>query len=340
MTRVSIAIATVLLCLGVRPPASALTLQASVDKSEITVGDLVTYTLTIRHTEDEHIIRTPETTELFGPFEVRQFRTIPTKRTKQGALEERAEYLLTAYETGDRQIPAASVVFVTSSGDTNQVRSQEMTIRVESVLAQLGADPQHLGEADIKDIKPPSAIKGRGLGWLVWAGAIGLVALAMGSYVWYKHRLELWRRRVTRIEKPVNELAEFDKIAIRDLLQKREYKTLHILLSEALRRYIERRWDIDAMERTTYEIVEMLRNHDVRSDHVAMVQDYLDDCDLVKFAKYVPPLETMQGMVERAKEIVRNTQRFVALPPEESVSEAAVGVQSVHAPEAEPGDPA
>jgi len=233
-------------------------------------------------------------------------------------------------------------VFVTSSGDTNEVRSQEMTVRVESVLAQLGADPQNLQEVDIKDIKPPAAVKRRGLGWLIWAGAIALLALVMGSYVWYKHRLEVWRRRATRVEKPVNELAEFDKIAIRDLLQRGEYKALHILLSEALRRYIERRWDIDAMERTTYEIVEMLRHHDVRPDHVAMVQDYLDDCDLVKFAKYVPPMETMQGMVERAKEIVRSTQRFVALPAQQSEAETAVRTdltetQTVRAPDVDPG---
>jgi hypothetical protein len=335
-------IATLLLCVLAHSSASALSLKSSVDKSRITVGDPVTYVLTIRYSQDEQIIRAPETEELFGPFEVRGFRRIPGKKDRNGTTEDRVEYVMTAYETGKHEIPSVSVVFTTASGDTTQVRSDPMSIEVESVMPQLGATGVEPEETDIHDIRPPAKIARGGLGWLLWAGVVALVALVMGSYVWYKHRLELWRRRVSELEKPVDELAEFDKIAVLRLLEKGEYKTLHILLSEALRRYIERRWDIDAMERTTYEIVYMMRDRDLLEEHIAMVRDYLDDCDLVKFAKYVPSAEVMAGMVDRGKDIVRATKRFDGLaeevPGPVALQDQATGEPVVRVPDSDTGE--
>lgn len=333
------AASVVLLLLLGHSVASGLSLQASVDKSKVTVGDPITYTLTIRHREDERIIRAPETEELFGPFHVQSFRRIPAGKDKKGGQEDRIEYVITAYETGSQQIPPVSVVFTTASGDTTQVQTEPIGIEVASVLPELGVDDPQSEDVEIRDIKPPAEIRGSGLGWLVWAGVVALVALAMGSYVWYKHRLKLWELRARDLEHPVDELAELEKIAVLGLIEKGEYKRLHILLSEALRRFIGRRWGIDAMERTTFEIAYLLRDQGVSEDHVALIRDFLDDCDLVKFAKYVPPKEVMGGMVERAREIVRSTRKFVVVAGEgEGTELAGEGPQVPQEPAAETSD--
>ena len=95
----------VLFCLLGHSAALALSFGSSVDKSSITVGDLVTYTLTIRYAEEEKILRAPETADHFGPFEVRDFRRMPGKKDKKGMVEDRVEYVITAYQAGQYEIP-------------------------------------------------------------------------------------------------------------------------------------------------------------------------------------------------------------------------------------------
>ena len=318
MNWLEIGMGALLLCLLGYNAALALSIDSSVDKSQITVGDWITYTLTIRYGEDEQIIRAPEILDQLGLFEVRDVRKIPGKKDKKGMVEDKVEYVITAYQTGQYEIPPVSVIFVTASGDTSEIRSEQINIEVESVLPDLGVDSEDLQEEDIQDIKPPVKIEQVGLGWLLWIGVAVLAISLMRVYLWRKHRLEEWRRRKPGEEKPIDELAEFDKIAAMKLLEKGEYKMFHILLSDALRRYMERRWGIDAMERTTYEIAELMGDADIDEKSIAMTHSYLEECDLVKFAKYVPPMEVMERMVERGKDIVRATQRFVGLPTEDT----------------------
>jgi hypothetical protein len=91
------------------------------------------------------------------------------------------------------------------------------------------------------------------------------------------------------------------------LLAMGEYKRHYALVADALRRYIERRYGIEAMERTTWEIVVSMRQAPLERPTVATFEAFLSGCDLVKFAKYIPPPEEMEKVVGRAKAIVSAT---------------------------------
>ena len=50
-----------------------------------------------------------------------------------------------------------------------------------------------------------------------------------------------------------------------------------------------------------------MRNDGIADHVVRRIEDFLSECDLVKFAKHIPELETMESAVERAKEIIRES---------------------------------
>jgi hypothetical protein len=223
-------------------------------------------------------------------------------------VEELSGFILTSYAVGQHEIPAIPVGYATASGDTGRAATSPIRITVQSVIRQ-GE------ERTLRDVKPPVDLPA-GLPW--WAWALIVLALA-GALAWYLHRR--WKRRPRPVEArkappaPVDELAEFDRIAALGLLAQGDYKQHYVLVSDAMRRYVERRYRIEAMERTTDEIVSEMRKASpgpVERPVVARFGEFLSDCDLVKFAKYIPPAGEMEGLVDRAKDLVR----FTLLLPE------------------------
>jgi len=292
---------------------SGVSVHSGVDRSAITVGDPILYTLTIRRGEQD-TVDAPSMGLHLGQFEIRDYRRLDARRTKEGWVEETTEYVITAYKTGDYEIPPVTVHFVTAGGDTGRVQSESVAIQIESVKPSEAKD--------ILDIKPPVTIAG---GIPLWAAIIGGAALmgaGVGVFLYLRHR----RRSAEfgpAFEEPIDELGEFDKIAALGLLERGQHKQHYVLLSEALRRYIERRYGIDAMERTTCEIVEAFRDAVVEEEHLVQIEDFLSECDLVKFAKYIPPMEVMAGAVDRAKGIVETTQAPATVPEQMREGQAA-----------------
>jgi hypothetical protein len=86
-------------------------------------------------------------------------------------------------------------------------------------------------------------------------------------------------------------LEELDRIKALGLIEKGEIKQFHILISNAIRRYILDLYGIEAPDMTTWELCEALRPERILGEAKAgEFQEFLEACDLVKFAKYKPPV--------------------------------------------------
>ena len=83
-------------------------------------------------------------------------------------------------------------------------------------------------------------------------------------------------------------------------------KRYYYSLSEILKRYLERRFEFDALEQTTTEIVHHLKTRKI------LIRDeftrFFTDTDLVKYAKFTPALNDQQQAIEKAKELIRKTK--------------------------------
>jgi len=105
-----------------------------------------------------------------------------------------------------------------------------------------------------------------------------------------------------------------DELAASGLAASGEVKAFYIRLSDILRRYIEGRFGIPAMDRTTAELLPEIRRHPELGRMAPEVRAFLDDCDLVKFAKYVPVAEDLSADLARARRVVDETATRLRLP--------------------------
>src|SRR5205814_663823 len=85
-------------------------------------------------------------------------------------------------------------------------------------------------------------------------------------------------------------------------------KPFCIAVSDAVRAYLEERFEFRAPERTTEEFLHELRKTDLLSeDQKGTLGEFLCSCDLVKFAKYEPNETKLRELYGAAMRLVDET---------------------------------
>lgn len=183
----------------------------------------------------------------------------------------------------------------------------------------------------LRDIKPPVHVPG-GWEWVGWTlGAILVLALACCAW-WY------WRKRRTV---PAPEIVVPAHVRARQRLQEAlmlidRPKEFCITVSDTVRAYLEERFDFRAPERTTEEFLRELSGSPwLRSEQKRSLGEFLEKCDLVKFAKYEPGEPELRDLHASALRLVEET----APVAEESSSSPAAAPRGGQAPLIPPAVP-
>lgn len=166
---------------------------------------------------------------------------------------------------------------------------------------------------DIRDIRGPKFVQPP---WLVPALIAAVLLLAVGAYLTWRW---LERRRRPRALLPF-ELALQQLEAIRALMQPAQAREFSIAVSDIVRRYIERRFDVTATHRTTEEFLRDLLDGSNAAlvRHRALLSEFLHQCDLVKFAGMSLTVQSMESLHQSSRAFVLET----AGPDPEPVKEA------------------
>ena len=161
----------------------------------------------------------------------------------------------------------------------------------------------------LHDIKPPVAIPS-GWAWALWT----LAALVTAALFWFAWRQ--WRKRqaIASVVPPIpahirarQKLAE----ALALIGQPREFC---ILVSDTIRWYLEERFDFHAPERTTEEFLYELQGTNLLTpDQKGSLGEFLQRCDLVKFAKYEPGPPELEDLHDSAMRLVEETEPIMAV---------------------------
>lgn len=167
----------------------------------------------------------------------------------------------------------------------------------------------------LRAIKPPVEIPNPWL-WVWWS--LGLLAAAAVAY-W------LWRRA----QKRKAELPPAPVIPPHIQAKKRLQEALTLIgqpkefciaVSDTLRWYLEQRFDFHAPERTTEEFLYELQSSELLTrDQKESLTEFLNRCDLVKFARYEPREPELHDLHDAALRLVEETEP-VSPPPGATVS--------------------
>ena len=155
--------------------------------------------------------------------------------------------------------------------------------------------------------------------WFILGGAFLLMFVV--SYILYRRKkagMSLLPSKEAP-PRPPHEVAfeRLDALKASDLLARGEIKLYYIEVSEIIRQYVEGRYYIVAMEMTTTEVLEGLAGADVSEEEFRHFRDFLDRCDLVKFAKVIPSAEENIAILDEAYEIVERTKVIFEAETEE-----------------------
>lgn len=176
--------------------------------------------------------------------------------------------------------------------------------------------PMPAGLTDLRDIKPPIEIP-TGWEWLGWVVA-GLVAIAALFAVW-----RWWQRKrqaVASVAPPMPAHVRA-KLKLQEALALiAQPKPFVIAVSDTARVYLEERFQFHAPERTTEEFLHELQRTDrLTRDQKGSLGDFLQQCDLVKFAKYEPGEPGLRELHGAAWRLVEETEPVEVQSPKPKV---------------------
>ncbi len=218
------------------------------------------------------------------------------KSTDQKILTREQKITLTAFDSGFYVITPFGFNYH-KPGDTTTYLAE-----TQAQLLTVNLIPVDTTKA-IRDIKGPIEV---GITWqeIALYVIIGLVFIALALLIIYlvrKRKVKPVEVKQEVVKRPAHEIAleKLNELQEAKLWQQGNIKQYYTGISDTIREYISNRWNIDAMERTTDEIMHSSFVQQVSDEIYNRLKSVLTISDLAKFAKYTPVApENEQAMAE------------------------------------------
>lgn len=278
-----------------------ITILASVDSSDYLIGDYINYNIEIRSTSDLQI-KTPDLTDSLKNLELLKINN-PARFKQDDKNITQFSYILSCYDSVEVTIPAISIYYKSKTDSVYKISfTNPVTFTVHTVPVK--------HQEDIKDVKEPITIP---YDWkfllLIAFIILILLVLAVIFYRRYKKKKSLIpvKKKIIMIPAHVAALSQLDKLESEKLWQNGKVKEYHSRITEIIRDYFSKRFNLPALELTTTESIQLLKRVREAKNVVQITNEFLNNADLVKFAKFIPMDSINQEMMQQAKEIVRQT---------------------------------
>jgi len=158
---------------------------------------------------------------------------------------------------------------------------------------------------DIRPLKEPVEIAGDFplAGFLIFI--LALIVTVM-IFIYFKKRKQT---AVTTAKEPLKSpeeiaIEELNALREKKLEEKGLIKEHYIEISDIIRKYIEGKFRVFALDRTTWEVYQEIRGRKIPRQSVDKIKDFLEDCDMVKFAKYIPGRREIEENFKMAEDVV------------------------------------
>lgn len=278
-----------------------VSVTAKTDKPEYLIGDYIRLQIQVTQTGKADI-QFPATDSIaaFDKITVSPVDTLSNGNTIQYS----QELVYSIYDSGVYTINPIKVIYKIQE-DANSYLAQtdtlQFTVHTMSVDTTLAIKP-------IKDI-----IQVRAKSYLTYyiLGAIAaLLLIVFIVYKIFKNRKKIVPEKpkqpaLSLYESTMKQLQELDE---KRLWQQNETKQYYIELTEITRTYIEKRFELPALENTSDEIIESLVQRGIDTGQIHHISTVLRYADLAKFAKSRPFAAENTLAMQYIKEFVEKTQ--------------------------------
>ncbi len=262
--------------------AAQTVVQASIDSTMIMIGEQTSVHLEVVTGKDNPVGWPIVTDTLTRGIIVLEAGKRDTSITDNNRLLIKQDFLVTSFDSALYVIPP----FIVTSG-TDTLKSNVMVLKV---VTYTDVDPEK-GIYDIKPVMTPDFVLADYYPYIFGIMG-GLFLFCVIMYILQKRKKKepvfSFMKKEPKLPPHLEAISKLDKIKVEKLWQQGRNKEYFTQITEVLRQYIMRRFQVNAMEMTSEEILsEIYRLHDVHSVYDTL-KHVLELADLVKFAKYVP----------------------------------------------------
>lgn len=288
--------------------AQEVNVSANLDNPSILIGEEIKIDLTISYRVDNGEVKVlfPQFNDtIIENVEILSASVIDTLiPNKEDAFlfEQKQKIVITSYDSGYYQIPPFIFLVNNDTFKTEPLLIDVQNVEVDTAKA-------------IFDIKTPMEEPFSAVDWLkenwIWvAGTLALILLivVLIIYLTKKKPAEIVKVVAPIIPPHVIAIQRLETLNNQKLWQDGKIKQYHSEISEIIRQYIEKRYQVNALEETTSEIIHGLRLHGIDSLLMTKLNQTLVLADLVKFAKEKPIATENEISMNNAIEFVNSTK--------------------------------
>jgi hypothetical protein len=280
---------------------SPINFAVSVSNDTLTIGDDFKVVVKADYPEELKLSQ-PSGKAVAGAFALKAEPEIKFSK-KNGRIYEEYTFTLAVFETGELEIPSFEFFWYDQEGHQNIANSPIKNIYVESVL------PVDTAGLDIKDIIGPKPLPVRWYPYVI--AALAILAVAAVTYYLYRRKMKAVAVPQAPPEPPYDRaIRELALLKTKDLPGKGKIKQYYIELSDIIRHYIQGRFNIIAVEATTYELKRSLRHPDLSRDKTEAALKFLNRTDMVKFAKHIPETKLYDEDYDLVRDFVVSTKPY------------------------------
>lgn len=288
--------------------------EAELDSVAIQIGSQVALHVKASYPQGTNVIyhQLPDT--LIKEIEVLETSVLDSS-VVNGIIQLEQRYLLTSFDSGLHYIPPMTIL---EFEDGQKAQTPDLVLKVYNPFPWI---MESEGEMifDGTQVKDAPFNFSELMLYLRWILIGLLVVCIIVVAIWYYFRY-IRKKDGEKPAKPVH-VDPCDVIAIRELEQIKEaklwqkslFKEYYSGISDTLRKYVSERYGVNAMESTTDEIMDSLRDILCHNQSSAdRLRRILEEADFVKFAKHEPLPDENDMAMKHALEFVENTRQQVA----------------------------
>jgi hypothetical protein len=291
---------------GMQAQTKAVSARAWVDSTDYLLGDPITVHVVVDHPNGAKVQPVLEDT-LVGFALLSRIPPSP-----QGENATSTGVVIARYDSGAATIPPLVYFYNVPGAAPDTVSTPPVAITIHTV-------PVDTSQA-FKDLKPPLSVPWTLAEIAIYVGIVLLVAALCYLAYWYWKRRKRTKKGEVYVPPPkAPHLLAYEELAVlkeKKLWQQGLTKQYYSEATEILRRYVERRYAVMALEETTDEILDGLRSKQLSKDVMAETEKILRRADLVKFAKYEPGIPEHEEMIVVVHDVVDKTKPVPMTPPE------------------------
>ncbi len=280
-----------------------VTINVDLDTNRMLIGDQVNMQIEVIKPGDASVIFPAFEENLTDEIEIVDISAVDSAELEENRTALYQNLIITAFDSGLLYIPPVDFLYI-SKGFTDTISSSANYLEVFPVKIDTTGTIR-----DIKGLYRAPYSLGELYPYILVLIFTGLLVWFIIYYIEKKKKDEPVLRRVRPPEMPhVIALRELDKLKAEKLWQQNKVKLYYTRLTEIIRMYIERRFEIMAMEETTSEILNEFQEREIENINYSILEQLLNLADLVKFAKGEPLPEENIAHMENAYTFVRNTK--------------------------------